>query len=205
MSPPTLSTLPPELTCRIFELTDSLQATFALSLTSKHFQRIWYDYSHSIYLALYPEASQLAIIQKSLRGDSIDDNHPKSSLDLLPSQRKPCIVDDVRLNAITVAKAGRAFVKIMRDENPFYFRHNQLRVAGFLSPVERDRFTHAYYHYWIKNVEEQIIMGQRWHVELDLRALFLVPTLLKPSDTNAQRRPISTTFRLGRVRCEHPA
>ena len=204
MSPSTLSSLPPELTCRIFELTDSLQATFALSLASKHFQQIWCDYHHSIYLALYPEASQLAMVQRKWYDEGVDENHDESSATFTSSQ-KQSVIDIVRHNAIDVAKAGRVFVKTMRDENPFYFRSNHLRAAGFLSPAERDRFTHAYYDYWIKNVEEQIVTGHLWHAELDLRALFLVPTLLKPSGTNVQRKSMPTPFRLGMVGGEDPA
>lgn len=191
MSPSTLLQLPPELICRVFELTNSLQATFALSLTSKAFQQVWHEYRHSIYLTLYPEALQLANLQRDIFAEgiirSLDDGNYGSTRPLLESQAKQSIIDIVRLNAVTVANAGRAFVQLMRDENPFYFRHNRRGTVGFLKPVERDRFTRAYYSYWIKHVEEQLVMGRPWHGDLDLRALFLVPTLLKPCRSKPKR------------------
>ena len=168
--PPTLSTLPSELVRRIFELTDSLQAALSLAVCSKHFQCVWRDYNHSIYIALYPEALTLARRQND-------------HLCSCPAARNARIIKSIHDNASVVVKAGRTFVQMMRDENPFYFRRNKRGTTGFLKPVERDRFTHAYYRYWLLHVDREdcISAGDAWHDNLDLRALFLVPTLLRPT------------------------
>ena len=174
---PTLSALPSELVCRIFELTDSLQAALSFASCSKHFQHVWRDYNHSIYIALYPEALTLARLQS---------NRCTSC----PTARNAKIVRAIHDNASIVVKAGRCFVQMMRDENPFYFRRNKRGTMGFLKPIERDRFTHAYYRYWLMHVDREdcISVEGPWHDNLDLRALFLVPTLLRPTKARMKQQ-----------------
>ena len=174
---PTLSTLPSELVCHIFELTDSLQAALSFASCSKHFQYVWRDYNHSVYIALYPEALTLARLQHNQRTSC-------------PTAQNVKIIQSIHDNANIVVKAGRTFVQMMRDENPFYFRRNKRGTMGFLKPVERDRFTHAYYRYWLMHVDREgcVSVGDAWHDNLDLRALFLVPTLLRPTKAKVKQQ-----------------
>ncbi|KAF2431040.1 hypothetical protein EJ08DRAFT_696719 [Tothia fuscella] len=143
MSTSKLSTLPPELICRIFQSLDDFSVVSALARTARLFYAIWRENPTSIceavaarVIANYTDAMRLLDIQEAAVGM----NHSKED----PKQRATRRAKSLISNARCASAATDSWINICQVHECFDRgeEHPQMR------PSEIARFQHALYCVW---------------------------------------------------------
>lgn len=179
----TITSLPPELICRIFEVLDPIDSVLSLSLTAHLFHHIWTGNALSIcqkrMISYFPLASELVTKQMTKTALLHHDNlitGPNPSTTISSGHHRLFLN-----NESLVSRACRRLGAQLSSGNVLPHLRGWCNDHGgmeYFSERQRERFHGAYYRYWVQEFDPAVVGGLR-HQELDLRSLFVRHVLLR--------------------------
>ncbi|KAL8645241.1 MAG: hypothetical protein Q9210_006821 [Variospora velana] len=179
----TITSLPPELICRIFELLDIIDSVLSLSLTAHLFHDIWTGNALSIcqkrMMSYFPHASEL-VTKRMTKSTLLHQDNLITGLNpstTISSGHHRLFLNNESL----ISSACRRLGAQLSGGNVLPHLRGWCNDHGgmeYFSESQRERFHGAYYRYWVQEFDPAVVGGLRHH-ELDLRSLFVRHVLLR--------------------------